>query len=134
MWHVFPKQPRYQMPGFLDLLPRVAEFYRNHKSEIGEQNAQLLAALNTTISQNKDSSVQLALTVLDDAARDLAPQFDPVWGGFGKAPKLPRPTELEFCLRYATAGSMVRVGEMAFFTRKRWSKAGFISPATTTSN
>jgi uncharacterized protein YyaL (SSP411 family) len=24
----FPKQPRYQMPGFLDLLPRVAEFYR----------------------------------------------------------------------------------------------------------
>ena len=120
----FPKQPRYQMPGFLDLLPRVAEFYRNHKSEIGEQNAQLLAALNTTTSTNKDSSVQLALTVLDDAARDLATQFDPVWGGFGKAPKFPRPTELEFCLRYATAGSMVRVGEMALFTLEKMEQGG----------
>ena len=88
----FPKQPRYQMPGFLDLLPRVAEFYRSHKTEIGEQNTQLLAALNTTDSPDQDSAVQLAFTVLDDAARDHAAQFDPVWGGFGKAPKFPRPT------------------------------------------
>ena len=120
----FPKQPRYQMPGFLDLLPRVAEFYRSHKTEIGEQNVQLLAALNTTDSTNQDSGGQLALTVLDDAARDLAAQFDPLWGGFGKAPKFPRPTELEFCLRYATAGSMVRVGEMALFTLEKMEQGG----------
>ena len=40
----FPRTPRYQMPGFLDLLPRVAGFYRGHKQEISEQNAGMVAA------------------------------------------------------------------------------------------
>ena len=121
----FPKQPRYQMPGFLDLLPRVAAFYTSHKNEIGEQNAQMLAAFDATMPSNNGHGTQLALAPLDNAARELAASFDPVWGGFGKEPKFPRPTELDFCLRYATAGGMVRVGEMALFTLEKCSKAAF---------
>ena len=80
----FPKQPRYQMPGFLDLLPRVAEFYLSHKAEIGEQNAQMFNAFKATGPQ-ASSGIQLTLDPLEDAARDLGTQFDRVWGGFGNA-------------------------------------------------
>ncbi len=120
----FPKQPRYQMPGFLDLLPRIAAFYTSHKNEISEQNAQMLAAFDATMPSNNGHGTQLALAPLDNAARELAAGFDPVWGGFGKEPKFPRPTELDFCLRYATAGGMVRVGEMALFTLEKMQQGG----------
>ena len=41
----FPKTPRYNMPGFRDLLPRIAEAYRGKRGEIAQQNAALREAL-----------------------------------------------------------------------------------------
>src|SRR6202521_6362566 len=40
----FPKQPRYGMPAFSDLLRRVADYYREHGAEIAKQNEQLKLA------------------------------------------------------------------------------------------
>jgi len=84
----FPKQPRYQMPGFLDVLPRVAEFYASHKDEINAKNAKMFDAPPSSVA----AATALSLAPLDAAARDLAGQFDRVWGGFGGAPKFPRPS------------------------------------------
>ena len=39
----FPKTARYNMPGFLDLLPRIAQAYAEQRGEIAKQNASLLA-------------------------------------------------------------------------------------------
>ena len=61
---------------------------------------------------------------LDDAARDLAKSFDRVWGGFGPAPKFPRPSELEFALRYAARGGAVPVGDMALSTLEKMEQGG----------
>ena len=116
----FPKQQRYQMPGFLDLLPRVAEFYLSHKAEISAQNLQMFDAFKAAAPQ-VHAGIQLTLAPLADAARDLASQFDPVWGGFGRAPKFPRPSELEFALRYAAHGPL---GEMALFTLSKMEQGG----------
>src|SRR5260221_4798646 len=41
----FPKHGRYGLPGFVDLLPRVAEAYRQKGDEITAQNARLAEAL-----------------------------------------------------------------------------------------
>ena len=40
----FPKEPRYGMPAFSDLLRRVADYYREHGAEIAKQNEQLKLA------------------------------------------------------------------------------------------
>ena len=48
----FPKEPRYQMPGFLDVLPRVAEFYAGHKDEIGAKNVHMFDGLNAEAPQS----------------------------------------------------------------------------------
>lgn len=119
----FPKQPRYQLPGFLDLLPRVAEFYISHKAEIGEQNAQMFNAFKATGPQAL-SGVRLTLDPLQDAARDLDTQFDRVWGGFGRAPKFSRPTELEFALRYTASGGTQNIADMALFTLDKMQQGG----------
>ena len=55
-------------------------------------------------------SVALGVDALDtDALQEqvvagLAPGFDPEWGGFGPAPKFPRPSLVELCLRRARRG------------------------------
>src|SRR5258708_4417434 len=42
--------------------------------------------------------------LLDAVVSGLGPGFDPEWGGFGPAPKFPRPTLVELCLRRARRG------------------------------
>ena len=119
----FPKLPRHPMPGFLDLLPRVAAFYISHNAEIGEQNTQIVEGFKADSPQAR-SGAPLALDPLNDAARDLHTQFDRVWGGFGRAPKFPRPTELEFALRFTANGGKQSVADMALFTLDKMQSGG----------
>ncbi len=45
-------------------------------------------------------------TVLARVVTGLAAGFDPAWGGFGPAPKFPRPTLVELCLQQARRGGI----------------------------
>lgn len=118
----FPKTPRYQLPGLLDLLPRVAQFYREHKREIAEQNAGMVAAFEGSLAAPAPAT-ELTPAPVDAAARELAGSFDRVWGGFGPAPKFPRPSELEFCLRQS-GRPQAPLAEMALFTLEKMEQGG----------
>src|SRR5262245_30458792 len=101
----FPLQPRYGMPGFLDLLPKIAAAYRDKREDISKQNAALMAALSRMLPQAASSAV-LDAAPLDAALRELVQLFDGVHGGLGRAPKFPHPCELAWCLRrHALDGS-----------------------------
>src|SRR2546430_8327883 len=43
----FPKEPRYNLPGFPQLLERVARIYREQRDEIGRQNETILATFES---------------------------------------------------------------------------------------
>ncbi|HET9339138.1 MAG TPA: thioredoxin domain-containing protein [Casimicrobiaceae bacterium] len=94
----FPKQGRHGLPGFLDLLPRVADAYREQGERIAEQKERLAEAMR---SLEPDDGARLPPHAADVALAGLKRTFDPDWGGFGGAPKFPHPFELEFCLRAA---------------------------------
>ncbi len=94
----FPKTPRYGMPGFKELVGKIAEVYSNQRAEIGRQNEALVAALRQTLPQPAPGR-DPQRTPVDQAVRELAQIFDDVNGGFGQAPKFPHPYELAYCLR-----------------------------------
>ncbi|MFO1415520.1 MAG: thioredoxin domain-containing protein [Burkholderiales bacterium] len=98
----FPREGRHGLPGFLDLLPRVATAWREQGRELAEQAdrlAQALAILEPAGAQALPEGAAAATLAA------LARTFDPVHGGFGRAPKFPHPAELDFCLRaYAASG------------------------------
>jgi uncharacterized protein YyaL (SSP411 family) len=94
----FPKTPRYNMPGFLDLLPRIAQAYREQRVEIGNQNASLIAALAGTLPAAAAAG-EFTRAPVTDALNEFAQVFDREHGGIGHAPKFPHPYELAFCLR-----------------------------------
>ena len=51
--------------------------------------------------------------LIDQVVAGLAPGFDPTWGGFGPAPKFPRPSLVELCLRHHRRTGSERSRQMA---------------------
>ena len=93
----FPKESRYGMPGFLDLLPRIAAAYHERGADVAEQGERLSRAM-----QMLEPEGETATLPRDAPARALSglkDRFDRVDGGFGEAPKFPHAAELDFCLR-----------------------------------
>jgi uncharacterized protein YyaL (SSP411 family) len=104
----FPDTPRHGLPGFGELLARVAELYRQRRDDIAAQSVQLREFLQQQGDDGADDPQQAPLPTSRaiSAARDaIVESFDPLDGGFGRAPKFPHPEMLEFMLRrYAAAG------------------------------
>ncbi|MHB1188682.1 thioredoxin domain-containing protein [Thiobacillus sp.] len=118
----FPKTPRYQLPGFIDLMENVARAWHERRGEVLAQNE----AVRTALAQQQPSPDQqpaLNDAPLAEAVRDLGQAFDPVWGGFSRAPKFPRPGELFFLLRQAQRGN-AQAREMALFSLRRMASGG----------
>jgi len=95
----FPKEPRYGMPAFSDLLRRVAAYFHGHGAEIAEQNAQLTLALEN-LAPPPAEGVALDAAPLREARMALERSFDAKFGGFSQAPKFPHPGSIERCLRH----------------------------------
>ena len=72
----FPKEPRYNLPGFPQLLERIAQAWRESRSEIGEQNATLLAALASVQPGAPAHPSELGAAPIDAALRALKTSFD----------------------------------------------------------
>jgi uncharacterized protein len=94
----FPPEPRHGLPSFRQVLGAVAEAWRDRRAEIGAQAGALTEELRRG-AQPQPSNEPLTSALLSDAVRGLRTQFDPVWGGFGGAPKFPPAPTLEFLLR-----------------------------------
>jgi uncharacterized protein len=94
----FPPEPRYNMPSFRQLLLAVSEAYRERRSELERQADALVDAIREA-SAVRPSTEPLTTELLSRAVSALAAQFDPEYGGFGRAPKFPPASNLEFLLR-----------------------------------
>ncbi len=100
----FPKTARYQLPGFADLVPRVATFYHEKKDDLAVQNSQLADALKRTIPE-PSSTLSASQDTLKLAFDSLENSFDFEHGGFGSAPKFPNPADITLLLHQAKAGN-----------------------------
>ena len=125
----FPKEPRYGMPAFTDLLRRVSGFYRTHGEDIAKQSEALQQAFAEMSPPAAAADTALTLAPLAAARERLADEFDAQFGGFGAAPKFPHPTNIEFLLRQwrATAASDtpdLHSLYMATLTLKRMAEGG----------
>ena len=100
----FPKTARYQLPGFANLLPRVAAYYHEHQADVALQTRQLADALARTIPQ-ANSEVTADQDTLKLGFEQLKSGFDFEYGGFGSAPKFPNPADITLLLHQAHAGN-----------------------------
>jgi uncharacterized protein len=120
----FPKEPRYNLPGFPQLLERVARIYREHRDEIGRQNETILATFERMQPGVPTHHSALSAEPIAAALRSLKTSFDSRYGGFGGAPKFPHPADFEFCLRRSSATGDGAAERVATFTLERMALGG----------
>ncbi|MFZ5631389.1 MAG: thioredoxin domain-containing protein [Bacillota bacterium] len=93
----FPKWSKWGRAGLLDLLEQIGRKWRTDRESITGAGERITGAV---LAQFSSREGELEADVLERTYRDLEKSFDPVYGGFGEAPKFPIPHNLMFLLRY----------------------------------
>ena len=98
----FPPSSRWGRPGFSDLLSELARVWKDDRPRVEQAAGELLERLqrvtNTGAAPRADSAIA-GVDALDVGVEQFQMAFDRRHGGFGDAPKFPRPSELLFLLR-----------------------------------
>lgn len=130
----FPPQDAYGRPGFKTLLRRIIDIWHKKKDDIKLQSSdsmQQLVDMSTSQAGQEDLSDGQAIIAMDSCAQMMATRYDERLGGFGSAPKFPRPAEINLLLvqhlRAKAAGSKLEAGkalEMATYTLQQMAEGG----------
>jgi uncharacterized protein len=119
----FPPEDRGGMPGFPKVLVTVSNYYNTNRGEIDKMEAQMKNALHQIV-EIVPSEETLESRVLSKAFDNLESQFDPIYGGFGSAPKFPSSMALSFLLRYWKMTGSKSALEMVEKTLERMADGG----------
>ncbi|MDQ6914159.1 MAG: DUF255 domain-containing protein, partial [Verrucomicrobiota bacterium] len=95
----FPPEDRDGLPGFKRVLTQLAEAWQKDRDKIASSAQKIVAALQHEEAGAK-SDGKLDADLATKAYRQLAGSFDEKLGGFGPAPKFPRPVTFNFLLQY----------------------------------
>jgi hypothetical protein len=103
----FPPDGRYGRPGFADVLTEIGRAWRENRDNVTRSADRLTERIRGfTAAAGVDVGAVPGADVLSAAVREFESAFDGRKGGFGGAPKFPRPAELLFLLReFARTGA-----------------------------
>jgi uncharacterized protein len=93
-----PRTTRAGMIGLSELLRNVSRLWQEQRDALVASAEELTARLGE--ASTVPDAGRADLTLLRNGYGELVQSFDPVNGGFGRAPKFPTPTVLLFLLRF----------------------------------
>ena len=101
----FPPTSRWGRPGFVDILGEIAKVWGAEPDKI-QQSAEAMTVQLRGVAAVPATTFIPGAAALDRITSQFRDMFDHVNGGFGQAPKFPRPSEMLFLLRdYARTGN-----------------------------
>ncbi len=95
----FPPEPRPGMPSWPMVLGGVAKAWELQRDEIRAQSAAMITALGGATRLQAATELP-GREALDEAVASLRATFDSVNGGWGRAPKFPAASAIEFLLHH----------------------------------
>jgi uncharacterized protein YyaL (SSP411 family) len=103
----FPPDDRYGRRGFATVCCAVGQAWRQERGRINAQSERILESLRdyaragaARVAAGQGSASERPFAdILREAGEPLAQSYDPEWGGFGTAPKFPRPVTLYLLAR-----------------------------------
>ncbi len=100
----YPKTSKLGRPGFVDLMRGVDQAWRERRDQVLAQADHVSSAIRAQAAMVTEGSGdgadhELGPSLLERAHQALAASHDAEWGGFGRAPKFPMPTNVELMLR-----------------------------------
>ena len=119
----FPPDNRYGRPGFPTLLDRIAAAWREQRAEILETSGKVISQLKS-ISDPASTGGIADKTTLDSTFQYFRRTFDSTHGGFGEAPKFPRPVVFNFLFRYYARTQRSEALQMSLDTLRAMAAGG----------
>jgi uncharacterized protein YyaL (SSP411 family) len=123
----FPPEDRYGQPAFKSVLERIATAWKENHDKIVEQGGKIVDALRESQSVGKVEG-KIDAAILEAAYRQIDHTYDANEGGFGNAPKFPRPVTLNFLTRFYARNPKSESGnhalEMVLFTLRKMAAGG----------
>ncbi|MBI4476853.1 MAG: thioredoxin domain-containing protein [Acidobacteria bacterium] len=119
----FPPSSRWGRPGFTEVLHEIARMWNEERSKV-VHSAESLTERIRAFSANQSMGSIPGPNVLDAAAAQWAHTFDARSGGFGSAPKFPRPSELLFLLREHARSGEAQPRDMCIATLTAMAQGG----------
>ncbi len=116
----FPKDSRYGMPGFGEILNQLDNAFHFRKNEINSTTSEFMNSLinsSKNILINKDLDIDKS--ILDESALNLLHMADFTYGGFGMSPKFPNVSNLLFLLRYYDISKIEKFKDFVVFTSEK---------------
>lgn len=96
----WPPESRQGRPGFPEVLDRIHELWTTRRSDLLESARALTDQLRSLLTHSADNAYPAGERELHGAGQTFLQEYDPVNGGFGTAPKFPRPSQPLFLLRF----------------------------------
>ncbi|GBE14619.1 MAG TPA: thioredoxin domain-containing protein [Proteobacteria bacterium] len=116
----FPRTTRFGRTGMIELIPRIADVWKNSRGKTLDAADKVLSDLENmlcpTPGETPDSEVA------DRAFEQMYETYDSRYGGFGEAPKFPSPGNILFLLKYwwmTGAHEALSMAEMTLQTMRR---------------
>jgi uncharacterized protein len=123
----FPPEDRYGQPAFGTVLERIAAAWKENHDKIVEQGGKIVDALRESQATGKIEG-KIDAAILEAAYRQIDRSYDSKEGGFGNAPKFPRPVTLNFLTRFYARDPRSESGkhalEMALSTLRKMAAGG----------
>jgi uncharacterized protein YyaL (SSP411 family) len=122
----FPPENRWGHPGFGSVLTQVANAWRNAPEKVTESAADVVEQLkkHVAVAPAHAGGVAFDQATLDSGFNVFRRTFDTRLGGFGGAPKFPRPSVFNFLLRYYARTRNQEALDMVLLTLREMAKGG----------
>src|ERR1035438_3370366 len=121
------RQDRWGHAGFSSVLTQIAQAWRSDRDRIGESARQALAQLEKQSAFDgvpAGSHAPIDYAVIESGFSIFRRTYDSEMGGFGPAPKFPRPAVFEFLLRYHARTGNREALEMTLHTLRKMAEGG----------
>jgi uncharacterized protein YyaL (SSP411 family) len=119
----FPPEARWGRPGFVEILEEIARVWREEQAKVEQSASTILGRLQSMRAIGSRASVP-DVSILDRTVGEFASSFDARRGGFGGAPKFPRPSELLFLLREHARTGATNARDMVLVTLRAMALGG----------
>jgi uncharacterized protein len=123
----FPPKDKWGHPGLTKVLNKIAEAWKADRERIVASSGKIISQLQTAI-EVAGSDEKVSDSVARKACDQFASQFDAKFGGFGGAPKFPRPVTLNFLFDFYGSNPESKEGkralEISIFTLRKMAEGG----------
>jgi uncharacterized protein len=121
----FPPANRYGHPGFGSVLTQIAAAWRSDREKIDESAREVVEQLQKSSAVEGRGAADGAIReALESGFNVFRRTFDSKLGGFGNAPKFPRPSVFNFLLRYYAVTERQEALDMVLLTLREMAKGG----------